>query len=174
MASETLPGKQPVTILAGPYGHPLHPLLVTVPIGAWVASVVFDIASQIVDDPAALAQGAGWLVGLGILGALAAALVGFLDLLAIPTGTRAFRVALLHMSTNLVVVAVFAVSLVMRWPVSDATEAVTAGPMAVSTVGLVLLGVGGWLGGVLSFGYGVRVADERAQSRAFQRAEGAR
>jgi uncharacterized membrane protein len=174
VAGETLPGKQPVTILAGPYGHPLHPLLVTVPIGAWVASVVFDIASQVVDDPAALAQGAGWLVGLGILGALAAAMVGFLDLLAIPTGTRAFRVALLHMSVNLVVVTVFAVSLVMRWPVSDATEAVGVGPMAVSTVGLVLLGVGGWLGGVLSFGYGVRVADERAQSRAFQRVEGAR
>jgi uncharacterized membrane protein len=28
------------TVLAGPYGHPFHPILVTIPIGAWVASVV--------------------------------------------------------------------------------------------------------------------------------------
>jgi uncharacterized membrane protein len=34
--------KQPVTALAGPYGHPLHPALVAVPIGTWVASFVFD------------------------------------------------------------------------------------------------------------------------------------
>ena len=32
--------KRPVTKLAGPYGHPFHPALVTVPIGAWVASLV--------------------------------------------------------------------------------------------------------------------------------------
>ena len=34
-------GKQPVSAtLAGPYGHPFHPILVTVPIGAWAASLV--------------------------------------------------------------------------------------------------------------------------------------
>lgn len=45
--------KQPVSAaLAGPYGHPFHPILVTVPIGAWVAGLVFDIASRIVGGPA--------------------------------------------------------------------------------------------------------------------------
>ncbi|MFL6055426.1 MAG: hypothetical protein ACJ72W_21365 [Actinoallomurus sp.] len=35
--------KQPVSAaLAGPYGHPFHPILVTLPIGAWVASLVFE------------------------------------------------------------------------------------------------------------------------------------
>jgi hypothetical protein len=42
----TGPAKQPRTVLAGPYGHPFHPILVTVPIGAWVASVVFDIVAS--------------------------------------------------------------------------------------------------------------------------------
>ncbi len=37
--------KEPVTVLAGPYGHPFHPILVTVPIGAWVASFVFEFIS---------------------------------------------------------------------------------------------------------------------------------
>jgi hypothetical protein len=32
--------KHPVTRLAGPYGHPIHPILVTVPIGSWTASLV--------------------------------------------------------------------------------------------------------------------------------------
>src|SRR2546421_12202451 len=80
--------KRPVTTLAGPYGHPLHPALVAVPIGAWIASLVFDVASRLVGDPGFLVQGSRWLIGLGVLGAVAAALVGFLDLFAIPTGTR--------------------------------------------------------------------------------------
>src|SRR3954463_7287256 len=95
--------KQPKTILAGPYGHPFHPILVTVPIGAWVSSVVFDVASRVGDDGAALTTGASWLIAVGVLGALVAATFGFLDMLAIPTGTRAARTALVHMALNLVV-----------------------------------------------------------------------
>ena len=81
--------KRPVSpALAGPYGHPFHPILVTVPIGAWVCSLVFDIASHVVDDPGFLTRGSEWLIAIGVLGALAAARVGSLDLFAIPTGTR--------------------------------------------------------------------------------------
>jgi uncharacterized membrane protein len=48
MVSESqLQAKRPVSAaLAGPYGHPFLPILVTVPIGAWVASLAFDIASS--------------------------------------------------------------------------------------------------------------------------------
>src|SRR5436309_15887527 len=87
--------KVPVTVLAGPYGHPVHPILVTVPIGAWVASLVFDVGSRVVHtDAAALSLGSRWLIAIGVLGAAAAALVGFLDLFAIPIGTRVFRIGL--------------------------------------------------------------------------------
>src|SRR5690348_3525108 len=95
--------KRPVTALAGPYGHPLHPALVAIPIGCWVASLVFDVASHLVNDGRFLAEGSRWLIGLGVLGAVAAALVGLLDLFAIPTGTGTFRVAIVHMSINLAV-----------------------------------------------------------------------
>ena len=37
--------KQPRSVLAGSYGHPVHPILVTVPIGAWVCALVFDLVS---------------------------------------------------------------------------------------------------------------------------------
>lgn len=43
--------RRPRTGLAGPYGHPFHPILVTIPIGAWTASVVFDILGLVSDDP---------------------------------------------------------------------------------------------------------------------------
>lgn len=69
-------GKRPVTVLAGPYGHPFHPILVTVPIGAWIASLVFDIASHVVDNPGFLTQASEWLIGIGIVGALVAAAFG--------------------------------------------------------------------------------------------------
>jgi uncharacterized membrane protein len=87
--------------LAGPYGHPFHPILVTVPIGAWVCSLVFDIGSQFVDRPGALNEGSEWLIAIGVLGALIAATVGFLDFLTIPASTSAYRTALVHLTLNL-------------------------------------------------------------------------
>src|SRR3954469_1024088 len=99
MSEQLEAAKRPANaMLAGPYGHPFHPILVTVPIGAWVCSLVFDIASKIVDRPGFLTHGSAWLIAIGVLGALAAASVGFLDLFAIPTGTPAFRTALVHMA----------------------------------------------------------------------------
>src|SRR5688572_25106017 len=93
--------KRPATALAGPYGHPAHPALVALPIGAWISSLVFDIGSRVADDGDFLVPGSRWLIAIGILGALLAAVFGFLDLLAIPRRTRAFGTALLHMTLNL-------------------------------------------------------------------------
>jgi uncharacterized membrane protein len=160
--------KRPVTALAGPYGHPLH--LVAVPIGAWIASLVFDIASHLVGDPGFLTQGSRWLIGLGVLGALAAAMVGFLDLFAIPTGTRAFRLALLHMSINLAVTVAYAVGFVIRGHTGAGAVPVGWGPLALSAVALAALTVSGYLGGELAYRYGVRVADETTQSHGYARA----
>lgn len=69
MTSDLQQAKHPVSaVLAGLYGHPLHPILVTVPIGAWVASLVFDVASHLVAEPGFLARGSLWLIGLGVGG----------------------------------------------------------------------------------------------------------
>jgi len=159
-------GKRPRTVLAGPYGHPFHPILVTVPIGAWIASLVFDIASRVSDDTAVFAEGSYWLIAVGIVGALLAAVFGLLDLLAIPRGTPAFKTALTHMSINLLVVAVFVVDFALR--AADGYKAVGNVPLTLSVVAIALLGVSGWLGGKLAYRYGVRVADEQAQSEGFR------
>lgn len=161
--------KRPVSaVLAGPYGHPFHPILVTVPIGAWVAGLVFDIASRIVDRPGFLAQGSVWLIAIGVLGALAAAMVGFLDLLAIPSGTRAFRTGLVHMGLNLAVTAAYAGNFVWRQATYGAPVPVAVGPLVLSAVSLAALAVSGYLGGKLAYHYGVRVAAESVQAAGFQ------
>ncbi len=168
MASRLGEAKRPVSRLAGPYGHPFHPILVTVPIGAWVASFVFDLASRLSDEPVVFAKGALWLIGLGLVGAAAAAMVGFLDLFAIPTGTRAFRTGLLHMSLNLAVVAIYVAAFLLRRGRLEQPDGVPVGLLVLSAVALGVLTVSGWLGGQLAYRYGVRVADETDQAEAYR------
>ncbi|GII92990.1 DUF2231 domain-containing protein [Sinosporangium siamense] len=159
--------KQPVSAaFAGPYGHPFHPMLVTIPIGAWVAGLVFDIASQFAADPRFLSEGAMWLIAIGVIGALGAAMAGFLDLFAIPGGTRAFRLALTHMTLNLLVIAAYLGNFLWRHS-ETVTGGVPAGPLALNVAAFLTLAVSGWLGGRLSFRYGVRVADEATQAEGF-------
>ncbi|MGH3812673.1 MAG: DUF2231 domain-containing protein [Pseudonocardiaceae bacterium] len=168
MTSKLQQAKHPVSaVLAGPYGHPLHPILVTVPIGAWVASLVFDLASHLVADPGFLARGSLWLMALGVVGALAAAMVGFLDLLAIPSGTPAFRTGLLHAGLNLAVTTGYLGGFLWR-RTSDLSTSVGWGPLALSAACLAALAVSGWLGGTLAFRYGVRVADEATQASGYR------
>lgn len=168
MSSAANLGKRPVSAaMAGPYGHPFHPILVTVPIGAWVASLVFDIASHVVDRPGFLTQGSEWLIAIGVLGALAAASIGFLDLFAVPTGTSAFRTGLTHMSLNLAVTAAYVIGFFWRHGDYTNLRSVGGGQLALSAVSLATLAVSGYLGGKLAYRYGVRVADEHTQAEGF-------
>jgi len=161
--------KTPLTFAAGPYGHPVHPILVTVPIGAWVASLVFDVASRVDSDGApALVEGAFWLIGLGVVGALAAALFGLLDLLAIPRPSRAMRYGLVHMVLNLVVVAMFVGGFWWRQGTYDEVTETPTGPLVLSIAALAFLAVSGWIGGMLAYRFGVRVADEATQAEGFR------
>ncbi len=159
--------KHPISPLAGPYGHPIHPMLVPVPIGAWVASLVFDVASYYVDDPSFLVKGAYWLIATGVVAALVAAVFGLLDLLRIPTGTRPFKVGLVHMVMNVTLVAVFTASFFVRINQS-AIEEVDLWLVAVSAVAILALLVSGILGGHLAYHYGVRVAAESKQAEGYR------
>ncbi|MFF4252747.1 DUF2231 domain-containing protein [Streptomyces sp. NPDC001663] len=168
--SDLRQAKQPVSgALAGPYGHPFHPILVTVPIGAWVSSLVFDIASKVVDRPGFLTHGSAWLIAIGGIGALVAACVGFLDLFAIPTGTPAFRTALVHMALNLIVTAAYAAGFAWRQGGGYAGgQSVGNGQLTLSAAALAALAVSGYLGGRLAYRYGVRVAAESVQAEGYR------
>ena len=161
--------KHPLTPVAGPYGHPFHPLFVTVPIGAWVCSLVFDIATKAKSGgDQGLAHGSYWLIGIGIIGALAAALFGLMDLTRLRRGTAALRMGLVHMTLNLAVVAAFVVDFFWRHESSYEQPTVKTGQLVLSAVALGVLSISGWIGGMLSYKYGVRVAHESDQAKAFQ------
>ncbi|MFK4790081.1 DUF2231 domain-containing protein [Microbacterium sp. ZW T5_56] len=156
--------KTPRTALAGPYGHPLHAAFVTIPIGAWFASLIFDVIAFFARDPAVFAAGANTLIIIGLIGAVLAAVFGLIDLSQLAAGTPARRTAITHMTLNLVVVVLFVIDLVLR----VATELPLAATFVLSLVALATLGVSGWLGGKLAYHFGVRVADESAQATGFR------
>lgn len=167
MSNGLYEAKRPMTVLAGRYGHPLHPMLVTVPVGAWVASLVFDVASRLVAGPAFLARGSEWLIAVGVIGGLAAAAAGILDFYVIQPGTRAYRTVVLHMSLNILVITAFGADFVWRYGSLHRPGPIPSAQIAASAACLALLAVSGYLGGRLSYRYGVRVADEQTQARGF-------
>ncbi|HEU5416301.1 MAG TPA: DUF2231 domain-containing protein [Streptosporangiaceae bacterium] len=169
MSDELAQVKHPVSAtLAGPYGHPYHPVLVTVPVGAWVTSLIFDIASHLTASPGFLTRGSSWLIAIGLIGGLAAAATGFLDLIVIPVATPASRTAIWHMTLMLTAMAAYVANLAWRHGSHDAGGPVPAGPLAVSVATLAVVTVAGYLGGKLSFRYGVRVAAESAQADGYR------
>jgi uncharacterized membrane protein len=78
------------------------------------------------------------------------ACAGFLDLFAIPVGTRAFRTALIHMSLNLAATAAYAGGFAWRHGEYGHGRAVSGGQLALSAASLAALGVSGFLGGKLT------------------------
>src|SRR3954454_620563 len=137
--SSVLQAKRPLSPAAGPYGHPFHPILVTIPIGCWVGSLIFDIATRAGDGSRALTEASYWLIGIGILGALLAAVFGLMDLLRIPRGTRALRTGLTHMALNLTVVALFIVNFFWRHGGYYEDSRVRGGQLALSAIAIGLL-----------------------------------
>jgi uncharacterized membrane protein len=158
--------KAPKSVLQGLYGHPIHPILVTIPIGAWTSSLVFDVIAQVADDPAPFAAGSAWLIGIGSVGAVLAAITGGLDWKMIPRGTRAWTTGLTHMLLNIGILALYMVNLAVRR--GQGLDDVSVVALLMSVVGLAALGASGWLGGKLAYRYGVRVADESTQAEGFR------
>ena len=141
--------------------HPIHPMLVVLPIGLWVTALVFDIIYAATGRPS-MRTAAFWNVGAGVIGALLAAIPGFVDWLSL-TG-RAARIATYHMLLNLGAVALFAVN----WFVRTRVDADSPWPLVLSIVGVIGVAVSGWLGGELVYVHRVGVeedVDVRAAAR---------
>src|SRR5215218_5287412 len=95
------------------FGHPIHQMLIVIPLGLLATATVFDILYLFTGN-GALATVAFWNILAGILGGLLAAVFGLIDWLAIPDGTRAKQIGLLHGGGNVVIVGLFAVSWLLR------------------------------------------------------------
>lgn len=159
--------KRPRTILAGPYGHPFHALLVTIPIGTWTASIVFDIVAGVTGDTEVFSRAAAWLIGIGIVGAVLAAITGLLDFSQLAPRTKAQRTGLLHAGFNTLALVLFLIGLIVR--VNHGYDDASVAGIVLSVIALLCVAVSGTLGGELAYRYGIRVADEETQREAFER-----
>ena len=135
------------------FGHPIHQMLVVFPLGLLATAVVFDVIAL------ARSQGywselAFWMIAAGVITGLLAAPFGFVDWLAIPSGTRAKRIGAVHGLGNVLIVLLFATSWLMRRNAPAAPQQVA---LALSFVAGGSALITGWLGGELVDRLGVGV-----------------
>ena len=143
-------------------GHPIHQMLIPFPFGLLATAVIFDVIYLFVSNPATadtLSTVAFWMIAAGIVGGLVASPFGLIDWLAIPQGTRAKSVGLLHGVGNLVVLVLFALSLWLRYGSPLQAHQPTTLALILSFAGFALAGLTGWLGGELVDRLGVGVDD---------------
>src|SRR5262245_5494685 len=137
-------------------GHPIHQMLIVLPLGMFVSAVVFDALFFARGQPV-FAFVSYWNIALGVAGGLLAAVFGLIDWLAIPSATRAKRIGLLHGLVNVLVVAAFASAWLLRRDTLDLAPATNV--FLLEVAGLLLGTVGGWLGGELVDRLGIGVTD---------------
>ncbi|KHK99915.1 hypothetical protein LK09_00870 [Microbacterium mangrovi] len=119
-----------------PIGHPAHPLLVQVPLGAWLSTVILDhvpggrLPSTV-------------LAGVGTAAALPAAAAGILDWAK--THQQQQRVGLVHWASNTMAVGFFAASFVQR------VRGRRVSATLLAELGLASATAGGFLGGHLAY-----------------------
>lgn len=119
-----------------PLGHPVHPVLVQVPIGCWLSAAVMDVM------PAGQ-RAATTLTAVGLAGVVPAAVSGWVDWADLPPEQA--RVGLAHAVTNVVAVVFFAASLTARLRHHGAKGRLW------SLGGLAAVGVTGALGGHVAY-----------------------
>lgn len=144
--------------------HPLHPAVVSLPVGLWSMAFVFDLLSRIGAGNPTYVRTSFACILVGLVGALAAVPTGVADWTGVKPEKPAWRVGLVHLTLNVVVALLFALNLGLRW--GDARGAggagdagrVGGGALALSAVGVALLWVSVYLGGRMTFEHGVSVA----------------
>ena len=135
-------------------GHPIHPMLVVFPLGLLVIACVFD-AIALFGGSQGFYSVAYWNIVAGVVGALPAALFGWIDWFAIPSGTRAKIIGLWHGVGNMILVAMFAMSGWLRY--NNAGFVPDSVALGLSFGGIVLGLLTAWLGGELVDRLGVGV-----------------
>jgi uncharacterized membrane protein len=143
-------------------GHPIHPMLVVIPLGLFISAAVLD-GLYYWRGNTLFAAISYYNIAGGIVGGLLAAVFGLVDWLAIPSGTRAKRIGLFHGAINVTMVMLFAAAWIARTAFPDLAP--TPLVLGVEAVAIALALLAGWLGGELVDRLGVGV-DEGANLNA--------
>jgi uncharacterized membrane protein len=137
-------------------------MLVVFPFALWTTAVVFDVVGLVTGN-ASYRMVAFYNMGVGILGAVAAAIPGFIDYLTLHG--RAARVGTWHALLNVTALVLFTVSWLgrTRWGTGKIGFESWI-PELAAFIGLALVMASGWLGGSLVYKHGVGVDTEAARA----------
>ena len=148
-------GRELKNILHGTWlGHPLHPVLTDVPLGAWTAALALD-AMESISGRRELGVGADAAIAVGLVGAAGAAVTGLTDWSE--TDGRARKVGLLHGLLNVGATALYTTSLVLR------RKQRRGAGVGFAMLGYAVSSASAYLGGHLVFGEQIGVNHAAAQ-----------
>ena len=135
-------------------GHPIHPMLVPVPIVCFVGALITDITYFATADMI-WADFSTWLMTVGVIMGVLAAIAGLIDFL----GNRLIRTrrpAWPHVLGNLLVLVLATFNMLVHS--RDAWTSVVPTGLILSVLVVLILPVTGWLGWSMVYRYGVGVA----------------
>jgi nitrite reductase/ring-hydroxylating ferredoxin subunit/uncharacterized membrane protein len=135
---------QPIkNVLHGTFlGHPLHPVLTDIPLGAWTVAAALDVAELF--GVSVAADGADAAVAIGLVGALASAVTGLTDWHVVDD-EKPKKIGAVHAVLNIAATALYGASWILRKNNSRGFARVLAG------AGYGLVGASAYLGGMLVF-----------------------
>jgi uncharacterized membrane protein len=143
-------------LVQGLPGHPLHPPLTDLTIGAYGFATIAAILDKtgLVDRTAATAWWLALIVAL--ISTAATATTGFIDWIQIEWGSELWKTATAHMTAMVAASGAFLVAALIGHG-SYVDHSVATAPFVLTLVGFALLTTGGWLGGAVVFVHGMRV-----------------
>lgn len=151
---QTLPYDVPVRTTAQIAGHPIHPMLVPVPIVCFIGALLTDI-TYLVTEEITWADFSAWLLTVGLIFGVLAAIAGLTDFL----GNRLVRAqtpAWPHFIGNAVVLVLAFFNTLIH--TRDAWTSVWPTGLILSVVTVLILPVTGWLGWAMVYRHRVGVA----------------
>lgn len=146
-------------LLRGFRGHPSHPPLTDLSIGAYSAGTIAFVIGGLGFAEEKMAWAGFVAIAVGLVSALPTVLTGFLDYIQIPRGTGMRRTANIHWVLMVLATSVYVVTEAFAQKAFDTgqLEPIT---VILSVVAFLLLGGGGWMGGTIVYVYGMRVHNE--------------
>ena len=128
--------------------HPIHPMLVVLPLGLFLGSWIFDLIGKATNNELLWAA-AYYCAIAGIVGGFCAAIPGVIDLFTVvPPRSSGKSRGLLHGGLNTLVLIAFIVIAVHR---SSAIAEPGGFELGLMTLAIIALAISGWLGGTLAY-----------------------
>lgn len=149
---------KPSYLVRGVPGHPLHPPLTDVTVGAYTFATIAAVLSELGIAEHGFAH-AWWLaLVVGLVSSTATIAAGLADWLVISSGTPLKRTATTHALTNAAASVLFVLAAIFGHG-GYADQTVTTGAFVLTLLGFALLTAGGTMGGGITYVHGMRVLD---------------